>query len=110
MADWPSIAAPSNIRDINQKGQIRSDFDAGYVQSRAKWTRTRRKFELSWNAMSNTDKETLMTFFENNLGDTFAWIHPLSGTSYTVRFTEENIEAKYIPYNRWQVSLILEEQ
>jgi len=110
MTDWPNIAAPSNIVDTLQKGQIRSDFDAGYVQSRAMWTRTRYKFELTWKVMENADKETLMTFFAANLGGTFNWTHPLSGTSYVVRFAENNIEARHLRPNYWKVTVMLEEQ
>lgn len=110
MATWPGIAAPTSMTERKKKAQIRSDFAAGYVQSRAKWTRSRKIFELSWNVMSDSDKSTLETFFDDNLGGTFTWAHPLSGTSYTVRFVGDELLAKYVKVNRWQVDVTLEEQ
>ena len=83
---------------------------AGYVQSRAKWTRSRKVFELSWNAMSDADKETLETFFGDNIGGTFTWTHPLSGISYTVRFVEDELLMQYVYVLEWQISITLEEQ
>jgi len=114
MADWPNIANPSGLKEYKGKGQLKSEFDAGYVQSRPKFTRSRKHFELSWNVMTDADKETLETFFDNNLGDTFTWDHPLadsSDSSYTVRFVEDELQAGYIlGTNHWKVQLTLEEQ
>jgi hypothetical protein len=111
MATWPDIVAPSGLNEEKIKSQIKNDFESGYVSSRAKWTRSRKKFELSWDAMSSTDKATLETFFDTNLGDTFTWTHPSENAEYTVRFSEDTINADYkkgsIGY--WQVSLVLEE-
>jgi len=107
---WPNIESPSSMTERKRKGQIKSDFAAGYVQSRAKWTRSRKVFELSWKGMSDADKETLEAFFGDNIGDTFIWAHPLSDTSYTVRFVEDELPARYVPYNHWQIDLTLEEQ
>ena len=110
MATWPNIAEPSRMTERKQKAQIKSDMSAGYVQSRAKWTRSRKVFELSWNAMSDADKGLLETFFGDNIGGTFTWTHPLSGTSYTVRFGEGELSARYVYVSRWQIDLMLEEQ
>ena len=110
MAIWPGIAAPTKMTERKQKAQIKSDMSAGYVQSRAKWTRSRKVFELSWSEMSNADKEILETFFSDNIGDTFEWTHPLSGIPYTVRFVEDELSARYVYVLRWQVDLTLEEQ
>jgi len=107
---WPSIEDPSSLKEAPQKRQIKSDFAGGYVQSRPKWTRTRKLFTLGWEAMSDADKETLETFFDNNLGGTFSWTHPISETTYTVRFVNDNLEFSYRPHNYWQISVDLEEQ
>lgn len=107
---WPDIQAPSSITERKKKAQIRSDFEAGYVQSRAQWTRSRKIFELSWANMTNSDKETLETYFDNNLGSTFSWTHPYTDTTYTVRFAEDQISAEYIHVGYWNVEVILEEQ
>jgi len=109
MATWPDIQNPSDMTPIPTKGQIKTGFAAGYVQSRAKWTRSRKTFELSWKAMTNADANILEAFFDDNLGGTFTWTHPLSGVSYTVRFAEDKIPFGYVHYNHWKVKLTLEE-
>ena len=110
MATWPNIQNPSGLAEKPTKGQIRSDFEAGYVYSRAKWTRARKRFDLTWDSMTNSDKNTLETFFNNNLGSTFTWEHPVSGTTYTVRFSDDSIDFDYVPHMYWQASVSLEEQ
>lgn len=110
MADWPDIANPSALTERKKKEQDRSDFEAGYVYTRAKWTRSRKIFELTWGAMKDPDKQTLEDFFDNNLGGTFTWEHPLSGEVHTVMFAEDELPAKHVPVNRWRVDLTLEEQ
>lgn len=111
MTSWPDIAKPSELNEEIIKGQIKSKFENGYVASRAKWTRSRKKFKLSWNAMNSTDKAALETFFDANLGGTFIWTHPSENVSYTVRFSEDTINADYkkgsVGY--WLVNLTLEE-
>ena len=67
MATWPDIANPSALRERPIKGQIRNDFESGYAYSRAKWTRMRYIFELSWKVMHRDDLDTLQSFFNNNL-------------------------------------------
>lgn len=110
MADWPDIKNPSDITERNSKAQIRSDFSGGYVQSMPKWTRSRKRFELTWEAMSSSDKSKLETFFKDNIGDTFTWNHPLEEKEYTVRFAEDELEFSYVPVKHWQISLSLEEK
>lgn len=111
MTTWPaSLPNPSRLREVPKKGQIRAEFEAGYTQSRAKWTRTRRLFELEWLALTESEKSTLDTFFDNNLGGTFTWTHPVNETSYTVRFTDDELDETYVPIGRWRVRLRLEEQ
>lgn len=108
---WPDIQNPSTLQETKIKGQLRSDFENGSVQSAAKWTRSRKKFELSWDSMSKTDKSTLETFFDNNLGGTFTWTNPADNQEYIVRFAEDeiNMSPKLGNINYWKVDLELEE-
>jgi len=108
MTTWPDIQGPSTLMERSRKKQLKSDFEAGYVQSRPQWTRTRREFELGWSSMPAADKAMLEAFFANNVGGTFDWQHP-GGTVYTVRFADNEIEFKHRAVNRWRCSLMLEE-
>jgi len=110
MATWPAIMTPSTITERLQKNQIKTDFSAGYVLSRPKWTRSRKTFELSWPTMIDADKQTLQTFFNDNLGDTFTWTHPLTAAVYTVRFGDDELSFEYVPVDLWQIRVALEEQ
>lgn len=111
MANWPStVATPNRIIERPMKAQIKNDFESGYVNSVARWTRMRRQFELSWVALSAADKAALITFFDSNQGDTFDWIHPETTVTYTARFAEDEIGFEYMPsYARWRGDIVLEE-
>lgn len=108
MATWPNIAGPSTLTERSRKKQHKSDFEAGYVQSRPQWTRTRRDFDLGWNALYKDDKITLEAFFDENQGNTFDWTHP-DGTTYTVRFADDSIEFEHKAGPYWTASVVLEE-
>ena len=108
---WPSIATPSGIVEFADKGQIKVPFEGGYVQSVAKYSRMRRMFELTWNAMSAANKATLITYFENNQGTTFSWTHPHTSTAYTVRFRDDQLMFTYDLHGKsWVITVALEEQ
>jgi len=93
MANWPSIAQCSSdlFEQYPQRGQVRTEFENGAVQSRARATSTRWVFVLGWRALSQTDYATLCTFFDTNLGTTFSWTHPITSTVYTCRFSEDRL-------------------
>jgi hypothetical protein len=69
--------------------QVRTEFENGAVQSRARATSARRIFILGWHALSNANYETLVTFFEDYQGTTFVYTHPVTAGSYTCRFSED---------------------
>ena len=91
MSAWPSIAAPVfPLSENREDGVIRSAFEAGYEQTRRRFTRCRKTFGLKWSVLSAADKSTLMTFFDTTTGggaDSFTWTYPGTATTYTVRFT-----------------------
>lgn len=90
MADYPTLSRnPSYpLTDDAEDPAIKSDFEAGYTQTRARFTRTRRVFEVGYKAMTNADKLLLEAFADTVKGgvDSFAWTHPITSVSYTVRF------------------------
>jgi hypothetical protein len=91
MADWPSISDPAFdlYAQTLVKAQIKTEFENGKVQSRARATSARLVVSLGWHALSNTDYSSLQTFFTNNIGGTFNWTHPLTSTVYVMRFTSD---------------------
>lgn len=111
MTSWPSdIRTPTKIDERILRGVIRSDFEAGYVQSRSKWTRSRKKFTLNWSSgLPSGEKNTLEDFFDNNLGDNFDWTNPLNGETYTVIFSDDNINFEFAAPGCYTCTIDLEE-
>lgn len=109
MADFPSIAGPGSLTQDDYLPQVKTEFEAGYVQSRPRHTRARHVFKLSWNAVTAADYATLEAFFEAQQGNTFTWTHPVSETEYTVRFADDRLSPEFISPGYWRVSLTLEE-
>jgi len=99
MTDFPKIdGAYAQIKETSKRATVRSPFEAGYEQTRSKWTRAVKEWEITWNALSTTDLNTLQTFYETTMesgASRFVWHRPdSSGTTYMVRFTED--EMKFI--------------
>lgn len=111
MNTFPSIRTPATIGRRKRKAQNRSEFEAGYVQSVARHTKSRFRFSLTWNRMETTDLVILETFFDNNQGDLFYWVHPITSIAYTVRFAMDEIEADFVTgsITGWSVTIELEE-
>ena len=99
MADFPDtteIDAPDYpLGEHSIMGTVKSDFEAGYVQTRAKFTRARKRFILKWSMLSASQFATLQTFFEETAvgaANNFTWTHPISDVEYDVRFKEDELK------------------
>jgi len=110
VANWPSIANPDfGFKETVYKPQIRQEFEANYVQSRPRSTRALKRWELAWSLMPESDYQALLAFFTANQGNTFTWTHPVSGTSYTCRFSMDTLESDVV-FTGWrEVSVPIEE-
>jgi hypothetical protein len=60
--------------------------------------------------MTDSDKSSLFTFENTTVRqtDSFTWVHPYTGTSYTVRFAGP-LEYSLVDYNNWNFRFSLEE-
>lgn len=66
---------------------LRSPLQAGYQQTRPKFTRFRRSFGVRYK-MKDADVATLRAFEQTTLVNgsaSFTWVHPLRGTNHTVQ-------------------------
>ena len=98
MAIWPSsLPTPSwGLEEEYYKPQAKVEFEANYVQSRPTLTRGRDRWgNLGWALLSEAEYQTLKTFFDENQGSIFTFVHPMSGVSYSCRFTPDSIKSKY---------------
>jgi phage-related protein len=87
---WLSLAKSPTTLDPDgelEDAVLRTPFDAGYEQTRPKYTRMRRIWGVRYDELSNADVATLRTYEQTTLvngANSFTWTHPLSGT-FTVR-------------------------
>lgn len=68
-----------------------------------------RLFEAEHVAITNTEKSTLLTFFNSKKGSltTFIFIDPIDSISYTVRFADPVLEFTRRPDTLWNASIKL---
>ena len=92
---FPSIGDPQiALLEKSVTATLRTPFEAGYVQTRARYTRVPRRWELSWNYLSSTDYGSLRTHFEDTVvggGDSFGWTHPKDASTHTVRYADDEL-------------------
>jgi hypothetical protein len=106
---WPSIQAPGfPLEEEVFRPQIKSEFEAGYVQSRPRATVSKRRWKLNWRSMSEADWVSLAGAFAADQGSSFTWNHPVSGT-YTVRYAGDGMRSTIFANGLRQVSVDLEE-
>ena len=91
MATFPTLSADPSVHapPVPVNPAIITDFEAGYVQSRPRFTRSIRRWEVTYDAMTGTDYALLETFYgETVLGSSvvFDWTDTHSVVQ-TVRFT-----------------------
>lgn len=112
MATFPTLSEKPTypIEKRTEDSAIRSPFENGSVLTRARFTRLRATFTLKWNGMDNTDRDTLMAFWDTMKGgsDSFDWTDPYDSTVYLVRFTGE-IKQSQIDTEHWEIELEIQE-
>lgn len=123
MISFPNIAKPSYPLGIEfENNSLMSKFEDGTVQSRPKFTRSRRTFTVKWDGLRNEEYLILENFIRNVVkysAETFLWVNPAtynSGDIYSL-IEEETIEvrianvgkAEMTVLDRWNVELTLQE-
>jgi hypothetical protein len=117
MAAWPDIApAELEMDEEVHLPQVRTEFEAGYVQSRRTANVDKRRFNQTWGvkkretAMTEEDYQVLEAFFLTNQGGAFDWDHPRTGTSYSCRFSGDGIRSSWIAPGLRRVECPIEEE
>lgn len=87
---WPNIQNPSfPLKEDPEDAVIRTEFDAGYEQTRPRFTRNRTTYSLEWPAMKGVDLAALLTFYKTTLANgaaIFDWTYPGTSTVHAARF------------------------
>ncbi len=90
---FPSIANP--VYPLTEEWEdvsLTSGFEDGSTISRPRFTRSRGKWTLTWNALAEPEYQQLISFWKDTAqgkSQVFQWTHPVSGTVYTVRFDDK---------------------
>lgn len=108
--DWPEVQLPSGLDETTEDPAISTEFGTGIVQTRARYTRIRRTWNLSWANMRGADYRALRAFYSSVYGGSlpFNWTHWKEGQTYSVRFKGE-LKARHTVLDCWSVSCTLEQ-
>lgn len=92
MADFPSLSILPEypLKEDREDNVIRSSFEGGYQHTRQKYSRRRRKYQLSYKNMLQADVNLITAFFDTTVSGgatSFNWTHPATSTIVVVRFT-----------------------
>lgn len=109
MAIYPSLGNPLNgmkVKNINKV--LTSTYQGNYKQTRKGATRTRLGFTCDY-LLSQSVYTTLETFFNENVGSEFTFVHPVRETVHTCTFANAELEATYKTSDLISVSVEIEE-
>ena len=113
MADYPSfpdIARPQYpLKEQTYLPKIRTEFENGVVQTRPRFTRSKKRFSLTWERLPVEDRQTLESFFVNTESDVFIWTHPISGTEYQCIFSDDELGGDWTELDDSNITLNIEE-
>lgn len=113
MASFPSLGTTYPSTPLMEKlvdSVLRSPMDGGYVQTRQRYTRIRKLWDVTYTAITTADKVTLEAFVQTVAGgaNQFTWTNPQDGSNYEVRFNPIP-NFSYNSYDRWNVTFSLEQ-
>ena len=108
MYTFPDIKPTKAVFSL-VKPAYRSEFEAGYVQTRPKYTRPRYRIQLIFDILTETEKQQIEDFFKENQGSSFIWHDGETNTDYTVIFADDNLDFKHDYPKYYSVTINLEE-
>lgn len=90
MATFPTLSIPPvyPIPVVRDDRTIATKKEAGYVQTRSRYSRVRRTWQVQYEKLTAADNVLLEAFMDtvHEGTDIFTWAHPVSG-EYQVRFS-----------------------
>jgi len=92
---------------------VRTEAEAGYVTSRARFTRSPRLWRLRFDMTKTANMNTIKAFVTARGvgGESFTWVEPVAAESVTVRFQGPPTYSPVDNTNntRWTITLVMEE-
>lgn len=96
MTDFPTLSENPSVEgweeDLAFDPTIRSSFEGGYVQTRARTTRIPEKWKIKYEVLPTADKDILKVFQRDTVlvgSSSFNWTNPLDSVIYEVRIAEK---------------------
>lgn len=116
MADFPTLTKEPSfpLPEEKEDTTIKSKSEAGYVQTRRRFTRERMSFAVKYEMLPNADKDAIGDHVDGVYGgvSSFNWTHPITGTAYVMRYDKR---PKFEPVHYdgdqylWNVDFVLNE-
>lgn len=117
---FPDITPPLTPEDQPENIGMTSDVENGSVISRAKFTRSRLTFYLSWgerNPMTTDEREIFRDFYQNKArgsSEKFEWtcnapFSPYFGQTFIVRFNGDPPRFRLVAPGYWATECTLKE-
>jgi hypothetical protein len=92
MADF-ELPSGFDFEEIPQFKTLISEFENGAEQRRAKRSGAITEYRLVYRNISQSDMDIITTLYNSSKGalTIFTWLHPISGSTITVRFKEDSL-------------------
>lgn len=112
MPTYPSIAAPQfPLKTKHSWNTSIVKYQGGSEQRISNRDAVIRVYEITYVALSETDKDLLVDFYNARKGsfESFEWDNPESDESHTtmtVRFQEDELNQDFFMYNLWKFNKV----
>ncbi|RLI03260.1 hypothetical protein DRO30_01375 [Candidatus Bathyarchaeota archaeon] len=112
LVSTPSLPSPFSIIGSTLPTVKKMISESRYPMITRTGTRNMREWKVSYKSgfyLTTTDRSTLQTFFDNNMGLFFNWLNEDDSTSYVVFFNMDSLifETPNVHSNVYYVDLIL---
>ena len=91
------------------RSQIRTPMEAGYVNSRLRFPRTRERYELMYRLKTENAFDEFVDFFDDNQGGHFLMTRPKKNTVIIAMFSGDHLTWKSLGINGYEIKTTIEE-
>ena len=110
MANFPTAPCPRvGTKETTVIPIVKSESEGNYTKVRRVATRSRKKFELKYNALTLSEFQILETFFIDNQGSSFTFTHPSTAVEYECIFNQSELKKDFTDTKIVNTDIVLEE-
>ena len=78
---------------------IKNTFEGNYLAVRKKSSRARKLFNLKYDTLTRAEFAILEAHFDAHVGTIFNFVHPISGVTYEVTYSDASLSQGYKSFN-----------